>query len=84
MPAANLSDLGLADKSPSELEAIRLGMIETLKTDYKGYDDPEVPFELLNKLAVITSTLRRKNAGPPKVPKTKSSKIKAETEDFML
>lgn len=84
MPAANLSDLGLADKTPSELESIRLGLVETLKTDYKGYDDPEVPMDLLNKLAVITGTLRRKNAGPPKVHKAKASKEKAQTDDFMV
>jgi hypothetical protein len=85
MPAVNLSDLGLADKSPSELESIRLGLVETLRTEYKGYDDPEVPMDLLNKLAVVTSSLRRKNAGPPKVPKTaKASKEKAQTDDFLV
>jgi hypothetical protein len=40
--------------------------------------------DLLNKLAVITGTLRRKNAGPPKVHKTKTSKEKAQTEDFLV
>lgn len=85
MPAVNLSDLGLADKNPAELESIRLSIVETLRTEYKGYDDPEVPMDLLNKLAVITGTLRRKNSGPPKVPKTaKASKEKATTDDFAV
>lgn len=83
--AANLSDLGLSDKTPSELEALRLSMVETLRTEYKGYDDPDVPMDLLNKLAVVTSSLRRKNAGPPKVPKTtKTPKEKAQTDDFLV
>lgn len=85
MPAASLSDMGLSDKSPSELEAMRRELIATMTTEYKGYDDPEVPMDLLNRLAVITSSLRRKNAGPPKVSKTpKASKEKASTEDFVL
>ena len=85
MPAASLSDLGLSDKTPSELEAFRLSLVDTLRTEYKGYDDPEVPMDLLKKLAVVTSTLRRKNAGPPKTAKTsKTPKEKAQTEDFLL
>lgn len=85
MPATSLSDLGLADKNPQELEALRREIIAIMTTDYKGYDDPEVPIELLNRLAVVTSSLRRKNAGPPKAEKKpKASKVAATTDDFML
>jgi hypothetical protein len=84
MPAATLSDLGLGDKSPQDLEAIRREIVAKLTTEYKGYDDPEVPMDLLNRLAVVTSSLRRKNAGPPKVVKTpKASKAKS-TDDFVI
>lgn len=55
-------------KTPSELEQRRRDIVASLTTKYKGYDDPEVPIELLSELALITSTLRRKNAGPPKAP----------------
>lgn len=85
MPAATLSDLGLDGKNPQELEALRRQIITTMTTDYKGYNDPEVPIELLNQLAVITGTLRRKNAGPPKADKKpKAATVKATTDDFML
>jgi hypothetical protein len=53
-------------KSPAELEARRREIVLSLTTQYKGYDDPDVPIELLRELALLTSTLRRKNAGPPK------------------
>ena len=85
MPAVSLSDLGLADKSPSDLEFIRREIIAKLNTEYKGFDDPEVPMDLLNKLAVVTSSLRRKNAGPPKVAKpSKAAKVTLSTDDFTL
>lgn len=53
-------------RSPSELEQRRRDIVMSLTTKYRGYDDPDVPIELLSELALITSTLRRKNAGPPK------------------
>lgn len=85
MPAASLSDLGLADKNPLELEAIRREIVTKMTTEYKGYNDPEVPMELLNTLAVVTSSLRKKNSGPPKAPKaTKTSAAKAKTDDFVV
>lgn len=71
MPEANLTTFSLEDKSPQELEAARREIVQSLTTKYRGYDDPDVPRELLAQLAVITATLRRKNAGPPK-------KVKAE------
>lgn len=69
MPEANLAHFSLDDKSPQELETERREIVLSLTTKYRGYDDPEVPRELLARLAVITATLRRKNAGPPKKPK---------------
>lgn len=85
MPAATLTELGLEGKSPSDLETLRREIIAKLNTEYKGYDDPDVPMDLLNTLAVVTSSLRRKNAGPPKEPKkTKGPSVKAQTNDFVL
>jgi hypothetical protein len=54
------------NKTPSELEQRRRDIILSLTTTYKGYDDPDVPIDLLGELAFITQTLRRKNAGPPR------------------
>lgn len=53
-------------RSPAELEARRREIVHALTHQYKGYDDPTVPIPLLQELAIITSTLRRKNAGPPR------------------
>jgi hypothetical protein len=69
MPEANVAILNLDDKSPTELEARRREIIVMMSTSYKGYADPDIPMELLQELAVVTSYLRRKNAGPPKVPR---------------
>lgn len=54
------------ERTPAELEQRRREIVLSLTTTYKGYDDPNVPIELLHELATLTSTLRRKNAGPPK------------------
>lgn len=70
-------------RSPMELEARRREITDLLKTQYKGYNDPEIPFPLLQELSVITSTLRRKNAGPPR-EKRVAPKPKAATLDDML
>lgn len=61
------------DLTPSELEQRRRDIVLSLTTKYKGYDDPEVPVEVLHELAFITQTLRRKNAGPPKVKRAPAS-----------
>jgi hypothetical protein len=58
-----------SDKSPAELEQRRRLIVTSLTTQYRGYDDPNVPLDLLRELAFITSTLRRRNAGPPKKAK---------------
>lgn len=63
---SNTNGFELNGKSPSELEQRRRDIVMSLTTQYRGYDDPEVPLELLSELALITSTLRRKNAGPPR------------------
>lgn len=85
MPAASLSDLGLADKNPQELEALRRELVTQMTIDYKGYNDPEVPMDLLNQLAVITQALRRKNSGPPKDNKKKrAAKATTTTDDFVI
>jgi len=54
------------DRTPAELEMRRREIVTSLTTKYRGYDDPDVPLDLLRELAFITSTLRRKNAGPPR------------------
>jgi hypothetical protein len=71
-------------RSPVELEARRREITDLLKTQYKGYNDPEVPFPLLQELSVITSTLRRKNAGPPREPRRAAVKPQAATIDDLL
>lgn len=73
MPAATLEELGLGGKTPAELEARRLQIVDIFKTQYKGYEDPDAPPSLLNEMAVILSSLRRKNAGPPKAEKAKKA-----------
>lgn len=83
MPEANLTTFDLSDKTPGELEQRRRAIVKSLTTDYRGYDDENVPRELLQELAVVTATLRRKNSGPPKkvkVPSEKSSKPKTVNE----
>jgi len=87
MPEAKTLFTELLDKSPSELEQRRTQICAQIKAFPKGYDDPDVPPDLLHELVVITSTLRRRNAGPPKVqkptkkastaPKTTASDLKA-------
>jgi hypothetical protein len=83
MPEANLQTLNLDDKSPSELEARRRDIILIMATQYKGYADPDIPMELLQELCVVTSSLRRKNAGPPKAPRKPTTKIAATIDDLL-
>lgn len=59
------------DRTPSELEARRREIVHLLTHQYNGYDDINVPLPLLQELAFLTSTLRRKNAGPPRRPAVK-------------
>jgi hypothetical protein len=70
------------DKTPAELEQRRREIILSLTTTYSGYDDPDVPLELLQQLAIITSTLRRKNAGPPRTKRQTNGKAKLTIDDL--
>lgn len=70
---SNTNGFDLVGKTPSELEQRRRDIVGSLTTQYSGYDDPDVPLELLGELALITSTLRRKNAGPPRRAATRRS-----------
>lgn len=69
-------------RSPSELEARRREIVHSLTHQYKGYDDANVPLPLLQELAIITSTLRRKNAGPPREKRTTAPKRIATVDDL--
>lgn len=70
-----------SDLTPSELEQRRREIVTSLTTKYAGYDDPDVPLTLLQELAIITSTLRRKNAGPPRAKRT-NGKAKPTIDDL--
>lgn len=83
MPEATLLTLNLAGKSPAELEQRRRAIVLSLTTEYKGYDDPDVPSHVLHELAAITATLRRKTSGPPKVAKVSKKKSTTTTDDLM-
>lgn len=83
MPEATLAILNLDDKSPAELEARRRDIITVMSQTYKGYADPDIPMELLQELAVVTSHLRRKNAGPPKEKRKATPRIIATVDDLM-
>jgi hypothetical protein len=64
----------IRETDPMRLEARRREIVLSLTTVYRGYDDPEVPMELLRELAFITSTLRRKQAGPPRAKRPSTTK----------
>lgn len=78
----NTNGFDLVGKTPSELEQRRRDIVTSLTTKYRGYDDPDVPIELLSELALITSTLRRKNAGPPKTSRPKGSRSRPTIDDL--
>jgi len=73
MPEITTETFSLENKSPGELEQRRRDIVLELQTKYTSYDDPNIPITLLHELSVITSTLRRKTAGPPKEAKAKTS-----------
>jgi hypothetical protein len=70
-------------RTPGELEQRRRDIVQSLTKDFKGFDDPEVPLDLLRELALITSTLRRKHSGPPK-KKTSGPKSKVSLDDLII
>lgn len=86
MPEATAATYNHEGKSGPELEARRREIIQECSTKYKGYDDPDLPEELLGELAVVTAMLRRGNAGPPKPAKAAkaASKSKATVDDLMV
>lgn len=85
MPEATIAVFDLANATPGELEARRREIVGSLTTRYRGYDDPEVPIELLQELAAITATLRRKTSGPPKVAKrSNGSKLPTTLDDLAI
>jgi len=83
MTEATLSHLNLDGKTPAELEQRRRLIVQSLTTVYKGYDDPDVPTQILHELAAITATLRRRTSGPPKVTKTRATKKVVSTDDLL-
>jgi hypothetical protein len=79
-----LNGFDAASKTPSELEQRRRDIVQSLTKDFKGFDDPEVPLELLRELALITSTLRRNHSGPPKTKKPSTARPKVTIDDLMI
>lgn len=84
MSEVTLSTFQLDGKSPSELEQERRAVVAAIAAFPGSYDDPDLPETLLQKLALITGTLRRRTAGPPKAakPSKKSGAPKATIEDL--
>ena len=72
----------LAKMTPEQLEIERRTSIDTIKTKYAG-QLKDVPEELLQRLAFITGTLRRRASGPPKTAKAAGKKAKATMEDVL-
>jgi hypothetical protein len=68
----------LSAMSPGELEARRRQIVETARGDYESLSVND-----LQELSYIVSTLRRRNSGPPKTPKTTTPKSKP-TIDSLL
>ena len=69
MPEVTAVDFDLQGKEASELEARRREIVSKIAAMPKRYDDPDVPMELLQELALITGKLRRKTSGAPKEAK---------------
>lgn len=84
MPEVTLNTFNLQDHSPAQLEQERRAVVTIIASFPKSYDDPDVPTELLQKLALITGTLRRRTAGPPKAAKAskRSGAPKPSVEDL--
>lgn len=71
MAEATLAEFGLAEAEPAQLEARRAAISLEMLTQYKGFNDPDLPIKLLQELSAITGALRRRTAKPPKVAKEK-------------
>lgn len=72
----------IKEGDPVRLEARRREIVLSLTTDYRGYDDPDVPIELLRELAFITQTLRRRQSGPPRRKPSANGKAKFTVDDL--
>lgn len=82
MPEMTLATQGLEDKTPAELEDMRRQLVAKIKTDFAG-DLDKTPVEWLKNLSAITSSLRKRNAGPPKEAKTKAAKGPKSLDDLL-
>lgn len=71
------------NSTAAELEARRQAIIHRMTHEFKGYNDPQVPMAMLQELAVLTSTLRRRNAGPPKARSATLRKPAATLDDIL-
>lgn len=71
-------ELRLGSLSPMELEARRREIVASAKGDYEA-----LSVEFLQELAFIVSTLRRKNAGPPRVARVAGSKPKPNIDSLL-
>lgn len=70
----------LESKSPAELQQRRSEIVAQLMLLPRTYED--APTDMLQELAFITGSLRKKTAGPPKVAKaSKRSPTPAATTD---
>jgi hypothetical protein len=65
----------LKDLSPDGLEAKRREIVTSANGNYKDLSDED-----LQRLAFITSTLRRKTSGPPKTAKVKTPGTKGKAK----
>jgi len=70
MPEVDPQTFGLEAMQPSQLEQRRQELVKKIAGMPKGYNDPDIPIEVLQELSLVTGMLRRKTAGPPKVAKT--------------
>jgi hypothetical protein len=72
----------LSAMAPLELENRRRAIVDDIVVKHKGnFEDPALELGLLEELAYITSTLRKRSAGPPKA--AKPAKVKATIDDLI-
>ena len=64
--------------SPQQLEARRREIVDSARGDYENLST-----EMLQELSYISSTLRRRTAGPPKTPRVAGSKPKPTIADLI-
>lgn len=85
MPEVTPETFGLVDKSPAELEERRRQIVAKIAAAPGGYDDPDIPIEILQELSLVTGMLRRKTAGPPKAakPTKRGNGPKLSSDDLM-